>query len=335
MGTDDDDTAVGGLLDDHVLAGEQRDIGDAAQDLDDTGSGTHHEELALAHRSVERDAEDLDIDVVSGVDDDLIEAFDIQKLFLDLVDIDGAQVIQGDAEDVFGFEGAFGLLFDIARHILGGVAEGLVAGEFGLVGGDEFLAVTDVVNVVDREASAFLEERAQDLAVDLSAGVFLVVFAQDLRFERVMAAQGGVGTADIDVGHAELAGCFVNIFGDLVMERLGLGSSQAAGIGQHIEERTVFLKAVFQALDVPAGENRDVMNGLNAGRVVVEDDDLDVVQFDLLIQKRIDCSFIDCRERFQDLGFHLTSPDGGLRILPAFRSTGRFRRGHRSYGRGS
>ena len=59
------------------------------------------------------------------------------------------------------------------------IAERLVFGKFRLRTGDELIPVTDIVDIIDSETAAFLEERDQDVAVDL-AEIVLQSFCQQI-----------------------------------------------------------------------------------------------------------------------------------------------------------
>ena len=204
VGTDDDDTAVVCLLDDHLCSGEQGLIRDTAHDLDDRGRGAEHKYLALGHGAVEGYAEDLEVSVIDCVDNDLVEVLDCHELGLDLVVGHIMDVLERDAGDILCLVGAAGLLFHISGHGSRLVSEGLVLGELCLTGIDQLIAVFYIMNVSDGEAPAFFEEGAHDLAVDLLAGIFFIIGLEKLCLQRIMSAQSGIAAADEDVLSAGL-----------------------------------------------------------------------------------------------------------------------------------
>lgn len=185
VGTDDDDTAVVRLLDDHLRPGEQGLIRDAVHNLDDRGCGAEHKYLALGHCAVKGYTEDLEVNVINSIDNDLVEVFDCHELGLDLVIGHVMDIFERDAGDVLCLVGAAGLFFHISGHGSRLVSEGLVLCELCLTGIDQLIAVFYIVDIADGETSAFFEEGAHDLAVNRVA-------------QRVIAGGHGIPDADIE-----------------------------------------------------------------------------------------------------------------------------------------
>ena len=108
-----------------------------------------------------------------------------------------------------------------------------------------------------------------------------------------MAAECGVASADEDILSSGLTGDLVDHRGDLVVSLRGLLCREASGIGHDIEKIVLLIESAEDAVVVPSCINRDVVNGLHAGRVIIEDNDLLVVLLDLSRQQRVGLRFVN------------------------------------------
>ena len=64
-------------------------------------------------------------------------------------------------------------------------------------------------------------------------------------------------------------------------------SCETAGIGHHIKEVVLLLESGFDAVMIPSRINMDIMNGLNAGGIVIENDNLFIVRGDFRCKESI------------------------------------------------
>ena len=241
----------------------------------------------LGHGAVEGYAEDLEVSVIDCVDNDLVEVLDCHELGLDLVVGHIMDVLERDAGDILCLVGAAGLLFHISGHGSRLVSEGLVLGELCLTGIDQLIAVFYIMNVSDSEAPAFFEEGAHDLAVDLLAGIFFIIGLEKLCLQRIMSAQSGIAAADEDVLSAGLFCDLIHNCRNLVMGLCGLLRRETAGIGHHVEEVVLFFETGLDAVVIPVRVDMNIMYGLDAGGVVIQNDDLLVVGGDLFCQEGV------------------------------------------------
>ena len=103
------------------------------------------------------------------------------------------------------------------------------------------------MHISDSETAAFFKERAHDLAVDLLAGIFLIIGFEKLGLQRIVTAQGGIAAADIDVFSAGLSCDFIHNRCDLMMRFRGLLRCETAGIGHHIKQIVLFFETCLDA----------------------------------------------------------------------------------------
>ena len=134
-----------------------------------------------------------------------------------------------------------------------------------------------VVHAADRHAAGVGEcgnnhDAVGRLAVDGGDGG-----RDDVRFERVVAAEGGVAAADEaePQGRVSRCGGREGVPDDFLVAGRRLCRVKAAGVGQHVD-RALALAVDFvgegpgEVGHFPAGEDRKVRHGLGAGGVVVE-----------------------------------------------------------------
>ena len=91
--------------------------------------------------------------------------------------------------------------------------------------------------------------------------------------------------ADEDKGHSRFLRRGSQVLGDLTMDAGRLPRGEAAGVGQYKEQPIVALQAGAEGLLRPIGIYTDVMDGLHAGGVVIQNDDLSVKAAQLLPQR--------------------------------------------------
>ena len=215
-----------------------------------------------------------------------------QELLLDLVDLHVVDIFQGDAGYVLFLVRSFCLFLHILRHGGRRVPEGLVFRELGLVGRNQLIAVFDIVDIFYGEPSALFEEGAEDLPVYHLAGVLFIVRFQKLGLQRVVSPQGAVAAADKDILFSCLLCHLVYHSRDLMVRLCGLLRRKSSGVGEHVEQAVFLVKACPDAVLVPACVDRDIVDRLHAGGVVVQDYDLFVAGFDLRLQKAVNVSLV-------------------------------------------
>ncbi len=191
---------------------------------------------------------------------------------VDLIQVDGAQIRQRNVGHFRGRIGAAGFFGAPLPQVGRLVAKGFIAGKFGLTGGGELIALLHIMHILQGEAPAFFEERADDLAVKAGGGQGFDFIFQGEGLKRVMPAQGRIAAADQDKFLAGGAGGFHQVAGNLAMDLGGLRGNQAARIGQHEENPAVLAKGGGEGAGVPSGVDRDVVDGLHAGGVVIQHD---------------------------------------------------------------
>ena len=91
-----------------------------------------------------------------------------------------------------------------------------------------------------------------------------------------MAAEGGLAPAQKQEGLPGGFGCRRDVFRDLSVLGAALRRGQAAGVRKHEEHLLRRAEGLQDRLPIPAGVNVDVVHGLDACGVVVQNDDLAV-----------------------------------------------------------
>ena len=156
------------------------------------------------------------------------------------------------------------------------------------------------MDVIDGESSAFLEERAEDLSVDLLAGVLLVSISQKGCLEREVSAQRAVASAYEDVFLSCLLSDLIHYCSDLFVSLCCLLCGEASGVCQDVEQIVLFFESVENALFVPSRVDCDVMDRLYSCRVVIEHDYLLIISSDLCVEQSVDLFYIDWFEAAED-----------------------------------
>ncbi len=183
----------------------------------------------------------------------------------------GADDVQVEDDHVAGREAALRLLLHILGQLGIGEAEARILGELGLGNRGELAGVVPgaahVVHAADGDAPGVGERRDDDDAVGRFAGHVGDRGGNDVRFERVVAAEGGVGAADepqAQPGTSSVrGGCGEGVPHDFLVAGSGLNRVQAARVGQHVDGG---LGLAFHNVgecpreigDLPAGEHRQV-----------------------------------------------------------------------------
>lgn len=168
-----------------------------------------------------------------------------------------------------GGDAALRFFFDPVVQIRRAIAESGVSGEFGVGGWRQAVAVTHVVDVVDGDAAAFEKRRAEQNRVDRPE-----LGGEDVGFGRKVAAQGRIAATGDDEVDAAVPGGDEQIGGDLGVEPAGVVGREAARIGQNEERGPRAFELGAQARHAPVGQDVDAVDRLDAGRIVVERDDL-------------------------------------------------------------
>lgn len=133
------------------------------------------------------------------------------------------------------------------------------------MGGSGGVAFDNVVGVVDGEATAGFEEgNKKSRSFGDPEGV-----AEDVCFEREVAAEGGVGTGDDDDVIRE----FLENLAEILVEFGGFLGGEGAGVGEKKEDGRGVIDGIANGVSIEAGEDGDVEDGLGASRIIVEDDD--------------------------------------------------------------
>jgi len=97
----------------------------------------------------------------------------------------------------------------------------------------------------------------------------------DVRFQRVVPAQGRVAAAHEADGGTGLRGRGERVRDDLSVACLGLGQIKAAGVGHHVHRGrgtipNLVAERPAEVLSLPPGEHGEVGDGLGPGGIVVE-----------------------------------------------------------------
>ena len=154
------------------------------------------------------------------------------------------------------------------------VAEGGVPGKLRFCRRYQLFSAADIVCVRQSVPAALEEERAQYLAVHLNALFRLGHRAQRLRLQRIVAAQRGIAAAHEHIFLPRLARSSGRRARDIRVDAPGLFRRKAARVREYEEKPVLLPEAGEHALICPVGVDRDVVYCLNAGRVVVEHDEL-------------------------------------------------------------
>jgi hypothetical protein len=220
-----------------------------------------------AHRG---EGDSAQVVLVNGVDDHVPPAAHPNDQF-DQLERVAAHLGQSDPVDLMGRPGTVrpfrGELAQVAR----GVPERRVSGEAGLACREPGAVIEDPVHGVDRHPPGIRKGRHDHDGVNAApayAGQRATGFVDFVDVvtpqRRVTAADDGVRPANgrgmHGLEHARIAGP-------------GVGRREAARVGEHTEAGAALLKRPMQVAGLPAGEDRQVRDGLRARRVVVEHHD--------------------------------------------------------------
>ena len=276
MGADEDDAPVPVVAVDEVGPRQEGDVADTAEHLRQGGRAAEEELLSLRKGPAECGGEDCDVAVVRAVGDDFPEAGSRRQLRRNAFGVAGAQFVQADPAAALRGEGAASFLLDPVGEEGTPVAEAPVPGKLGLPGGDQPLPLQDVVHAPKRIAAALREEGIDHLAVKAFAGLRLQLRPEDLGLHRPVAAEGGVPPAeDEEILPGRLRGGS-DVLRRFRMEGAALRRGQAAGVCEDEEHLLRSAESLQNGLVIPAGIDVHAVDGLHAGRVVVEDDDFAV-----------------------------------------------------------
>ena len=181
-----------------------------------------------------------------------------------------------------GGEPALRLLLHIFGHLGVGEPEACVLGEFRLGHGRQAAGVgsgaAHVVHAANGDPAGVGECRNDHDAVGGLAGLRGDCGGNDVRFQRVVAAEGGIAAADepqAQAGSVLGTGCGQCVADDFLVACGGFCRVQAAGVREHVDGGLGLVlpdvgEGPGEVGHVPAGEDRKVRDGLRAGGVVVE-----------------------------------------------------------------
>ncbi len=188
-----------------------------------------------------------------------------------------AHVGQQKTFDLVCTDATGGFFLDIVRQIAVPKAEHGVLGELGFVHRHIAAVHDQVMHAVARDPAAFEESRHQKVGIERSQ-----LLGDDVGLHRIVAAQRGIGTAYQNwIEPAALQSrsrgqCLAQVVADLARDRSSPAVRQAAGVGQHEEQRRVIGQRLQQRVDVPTGQQQTTVDRLRTRRVVVEDNDFGV-----------------------------------------------------------
>ena len=274
MRTDHDDSTIFCLIYYHFFSGKERLICNATHNLDDCRCCTEHEYLASRHCTIESYTEYFYISIINGIHDNFVEISDFHKFLLDTVDIHIVDLFKRNTGNIRSFVCTFGLFFHVFRHGCCSVTKSLIFCKLCLICRNQFFTIFDIVNIIDCKTTAFLEEWAKDFSVDSLAGIFLIICFQKFCFQWIMTAQSGVASADKNVFSAGFLGNLIYNFSNRIVCFCCLLSRKSSGIGKYVEQIIGFFKPLTDGIFFPVCIDRDIMNCLNACRVIVQNNDL-------------------------------------------------------------
>ena len=163
-------------------------------------------------------------------------------------------------------------LTDIIAEHGGVVGKHIVARKLRFGNGNQPFAILHVMNTIDGDATCLDKRRTErHTGPDLHA-ILPKHLTHHIGFQREMAAQTGVATADEDEPITQFAVYFQHRFHGRTHHASSLFARHGPGIGEHIEERLLVLQGHPDGSRIPLGNQQTAVDGLNAGRVIVEDD---------------------------------------------------------------
>ena len=113
VGTDDNNASGRGIFRDHFFAGKQRLIRNTTEHFYNRGSTAQQEQFALSHGTVKCNTENFQVYIVHCIYNDLLKTIHRQKLLFDGIQIQAAQIIQRDADNIGCGKGPFCFFFNI------------------------------------------------------------------------------------------------------------------------------------------------------------------------------------------------------------------------------
>ena len=299
MRTRHDQPAVLAMAVYKLFARKQGPVRHPAQQLGHGGGRTEHKSLARRTCLQVACQKDLHILVGSRVDHHFSKVLYAVEQLRYAIRIQPAQHFQRNAGGFGGRVSPIGLFLAPLIQPRMRIAKRPVPGKLRLPGGNQPIALLDIVDVPQRVTASLTEEGTEDLAVvGLPAGA-LDLPAQRFRFQGEVPAQRGVAPADNHKGLPRGPGRLHDAAGDLLMHLAGLLLRHAAGIGEQ-EKHAVFLLKSFQnALVRPIRINVDTMHGLDPRGIVVDNDDFIPLPCQRLFQQSVGLFGLRWRIRVQ------------------------------------
>ena len=274
MRTDENNASVAIVAVHQVLPPKQGPVLYAAQHLRQ-GRGTAEEEfLPGGDRLAECRGKDRHVLIVRAVHRDLSKSRDRFQFCGDPVYVSGTEFFQRDPAAGGGGETAAG--FFLAPFAQGGgrIAEAFILRKLRLSGRDQLLALPDIVDAAQGIATAFREEGVDHLAVKVLRALPLQCLPEHFCLHGPVAAQRRVAPTQQDEVCPGLRRDRCQVLRDLQMLRPALRRGEPAGIGEDEKHLLRRPEGIPDGLPVPAGVDIDIVHGLDAGGVVVQDNDL-------------------------------------------------------------
>ena len=172
-------------------------------------------------------------------------------------------------------EAALGLLFDIPGHLRVGESEARVLGELGLRHRDERAGTlpgsAHVVHTADGDAAGVGKCRNNHHAVGGFAADGGNGGGDDVRFQRVVAAEGRIAAADETEPERRGGGRgSQGVADDFLVAGGSLRRVKAARVGQHVDGGLALGEGPPKVRHFPAGQHGQVRHGLRPRGVIVE-----------------------------------------------------------------
>ena len=172
------------------------------------------------------------------------------------------------------------------------ITEAFVLCKFRLSRRDKLFPLQDIVDIVQRIAPALPEEGIEHLAVKALSAAALQRLPEHLGLHGPVAAERGIAPAEQDEVRPGLRRDGGQVLRDFPLLRPALRCGKPAGIGQNEEHPLRCPEGFRQGLLVPAGVDIDIVYGLYAGGIVVQDDNLSVQAVQRLREPRPDLSAV-------------------------------------------
>ena len=258
----------------HFFSGKKRLICNTTHNFDNCRCRTEHKYLTSCHCTIKGNAEYFDISIINRIHDNLVKISDFHKFLLDTVNVHIVNFFKRNTGNIRSFVCTLCLFFHIFRHGCCGIAKSLVFCKLCLICRDQFFTIFDIVNIINGKTTAFLEEWTKNFSVDSLAGIFLIICLQKFCFQWIMTSQSGITSADENIFSSGFLRNFIYNFSNRIMCLCCLLSCKSSGIGKYVKQIIGFLKTLTDGILFPVCIDRNIMNCLNACRIIVQNNDL-------------------------------------------------------------